>query len=297
MSAVYEETHRSVQADDRHGAERLPADSPDICLLLQSILRLSSNDNNRNERWVQELDVLYSELERRIEDLDLCNVELILKDRRIGPRFPELYAIRAQWEERLETMLSRRALCADSPIRAVQSEVDRKINMLPQEFFDSIAGRERVLFVGSGPFPTTAMAIARVLNRPVTCLDFNHRANALASEFLDAGEYSERVSVMRGALETFDDIANFDTIVAAFLVGVSTTPQEVGAKSRLVSGAAKRLQRGGRMVLRTSLGGGELIYPAVEAPNNVNFCVNTIPDPSALPVPYDVPIMTIDRLG
>ena len=294
MCAAHQEARSSVQTTNEQDNDVLRPECEEICLLLQAILKLDSTDRKNTGTWLRELATLYAQLERKVAVLELSDYVAVKVNRRVGPYLADLYAIRARWEERLETLVARRAIDAKVPIDAVHAEVDRKVDMLPKDFFAALAERERILFVGSGPFPTTAMAIARELDQQVTCLDLNQRANVLGSEFIAAGRMSASVSIVHGALETFEAVTAFDTIVTAFLVGVGTRPSNICTKSQLIEDVVNRLPHGSRMVIRTTLGAGDLIYPSVKPPNKENQLVNIIPKQSAYPVPYDLPLMIVD---
>lgn len=53
----------------------------------------------------------------------------------------------------------------------------------------------RVAFVGSGPFPETALSLAREFNCSVTCIDYNPEAVVLSSRLLKSWGMSEHLPV------------------------------------------------------------------------------------------------------
>ena len=263
--------------------------------LVHTICKVDSVEVPATHEWMRKLSVLFSSLESHVQQIDPSGFQSVLKKTRISSYLSDVYAIRSRWEGHLETCLARRAICADSPISEVRAAVNEKIGMLVPEFFDALVGRERILFVGSGPYPTTAMAIASVLKCSVTCLDHSKEANEIGQMFVAAGGMSGDVSIVQGSLEAFEAIGDFDAVVTAFLVGVDTRPRAVDAKSELIQSTVRRVAPGARLILRTTIGAGTLIYPAVEPPNQIGVQVQMIPEASALPVPYDRPLMLIDR--
>lgn len=203
---------------------------------------------------------LYEELETRASSTE---GGAILDDPAIHGALPQLYALRAAQEAVAETALAHAALTSPDPQARVAAEVRRKIDSLPAAFFDALSGAERLLFIGSGPLPTTAMALVETLGRPVRCLDFDAAANRLGAAYVEAGGYRDRIAIAEGRVEVWDGLGRFDAIVCAFLVGIGTRPEPAGAKSRLVERVLGRLAPGQSLLLRTPYGLGALLYPVL----------------------------------
>ncbi len=58
-----------------------------------------------------------------------------------------------------------------------------------------VQANSRVAFVGSGPFPETALSLAREFKCSVTCIDYNPEAVVLSSRLLKSWGMSERLPV------------------------------------------------------------------------------------------------------
>ena len=210
-----------------------------------------------------------------------------------------LYAERAQFEALDERRRARAAVRDVRSFRLGNEEITTKEEALPPAFYDALSGKKHVLFVGPGPLPTTAIAIHRRLNAQVTCIDPNADANRLARQFLLAAGLGGSITVAESSLEGFDDLARFDAIVLAFLVGVTGKPDERTAqrKSRLLEETAMRMARGGRMIVRTPSPCGGLIYPRAMPCLSDAFEMTHSPAIRVAPIRYDLPFTVIDRVS
>lgn len=255
----------------------------------------SRRDRQASEPTETSLAAVFEDLERLVGQMTPGQARALLADARVRALLPQLYAIRAAFEYDLEVSSANAALSAADPAAAVDACVAAKIAMLPATFFEALSERRRLLFVGSGPFPTTAMALVRVLGRPVTCLDRDGAANALAARFVAASDMASAITILEGALERFDDLPRYDAVVGAFLLGVDIVPQALNAKSVLVEEIADQVALGTRMVLRTPRDAGALIYPAIELRQRDGYTISLDPATDGGPLPYDRPFVVIER--
>lgn len=74
----------------------------------------------------------------------------------------------------------------------------------------------RVLFIGSGPMPITALCLQHRLNAPVDCLERDPEAVAESSLVLDRLGYSASIQVLHGQGELVD-VSEYDVILVALL--------------------------------------------------------------------------------
>ncbi|MEM7652199.1 MAG: nicotianamine synthase family protein [Pseudomonadota bacterium] len=205
-----------------------------------------------------------------------------------------LYAIRARFERELEFGLARDELDRPSARERIGASVQRKNDALPETFYDAIERDKPVLFVGSGPYPTTAMALSSRLSIDVTCLDFDSEANELGARYIRVGGYADRIQITEGEISRFGDICQFGTIVCAFLVGVGLEPGPLDRKTRLINTVLDRMPLGQKLILRSPLGLGALLYPKVEITGRTDVAVRVWPDPSTS-VPYDKPFVALTK--
>lgn len=266
--------------------------------ILEKIVTLGTFERNFSEHdigAIQHLRDLFSDLERIASAMPPSLSDEVVRDVLVADRLPATYAIRSRWESATETLAAKSALNCVDPCSAISSAVGQKIASLAPVFFQELRDRRRILFVGSGPYPTTAMAISLMCNVDVTCLDRNEAANEIGAEFISVGRMSSRLNIVAGDVEEFPDIESFDAVVLAFLVGIGHQTQPMETKDRLVQHLTGRLASNSRLILRTPVFGGRLIYPSVTPPSS-DRCLETrlFPSPDKSRVPYDLPFMTID---
>ncbi|GAB5469400.1 MAG: hypothetical protein Kilf2KO_24300 [Rhodospirillales bacterium] len=239
----------------------------------------------------------FAQLERLAGSIRHRDAPQLLSDPTICALLPKVYAVRAEFEYAQEDAAARAALADSNSAQSIERHVAAKVTMLPRKFFDALGQRDPILFAGSGPFPTTAMAIAGVTGRSVTCLDRNADANALARRFADAGGFATRLSFLDGRLEDFTELADYACIVGAFLLGVGNSAEPGRAKTCLVERTANALAPGARLLLRTPVGAGGLIYPVVRPELPVGFKICPYLQDGASSLPYDRPFLLIERLA
>lgn len=215
----------------------------------------------RQVNWYQQFDAPYALLEDYAAWTSPALCGAVLSDPDLVRRLPELYALRAAYEADLEWDKAAQAVAGPNPRSVIRDQVDHKIASLPEAFFEALASKRSILMAGSGPLPTTAMALADRLELPIVCLDQDGRANRLGQAYASAGGYSDRISFITADLAEFDDAGRFDAIVGAFLIGVGTAPAPASARSDVVRTLLSRIATNATVLLRTPQGLGALVYP------------------------------------
>ncbi|MEM7057932.1 MAG: nicotianamine synthase family protein [Pseudomonadota bacterium] len=204
-----------------------------------------------------------------------------------------LYRARAVFEEIYETDLALAALCSDNPVDSIRDHIRNKTANLPAAFFDSVVVGRRFLFVGSGAFPTTALALTTKLDCRITCLDRNLAANEIARSFVAKNGSADRVHIIDGDVLSFPDIAAFDTVIFAFLVGVETRPDVPQKKSDLVSKVLEQMAPKARLIARSPLAEASRIYPYVDLDPAIARSIRHVPANG--PIRYDFPFLIIEK--
>jgi hypothetical protein len=92
----------------------------------------------------------------------------------------------------------------------------------------------RIVFLGSGAFPLTALLLAEGLPLPVACVDHDAAACAIARDLLDKAQLSERVSVHRMEAAEFPFERGDLALCASLLRGTSHHASLVAAGVRHV---------------------------------------------------------------
>lgn len=239
----------------------------------------------------------FLELESFAGETDEQLAEAVLADPDILQLLPTVYAIRSLYEYEDEWTLATESLSSHHAARTIQEQVDQKFEALPSSFYGALGSCERLLFVGSGPLPTTAMALYRKFGRPVVCIDRDERANELARQYVAASEESYEVEFIEADLAALPSFSDFDCVVCAFLIGVGTTPQPLTSKSQFIRKVAGRIPPGIPFVLRSSQELGSLIYPRLDPDDFSGFEFVEYGEPIEGRVPYDKTFTVIRKLN
>ena len=215
--------------------------------------------------WFEALHPVYNQLEQHVGSMSIQAMDqanrLFLPEHVLAL----LFALRFVYECDLERELALATLADDNPAAAILFHVDRKILALGDSFFNAVKGKNRLVFAGSGPFPTTAMAISRVLNCNIVCVDPDTAANTLARQFIAAANMSQSIEIVDARLEANELLDQSDAIVCAFLFGVSAIPNSAFRKTDIVRQVVNKIKPGVRLIMRTPpLARGNIIYPGIE---------------------------------
>lgn len=114
----------------------------------------------------------------------------------------------------------------------------------------------RVLFVGSGPLPLSAMILARRGVR-VTAVDLDHAACEASRRLVARLGLSDRIEILRQDARAIDP-SGYDVVLLAALVGATAREKRV-----LVNAMLRRMDSGGLLLARSARGWRTLLYPPV----------------------------------
>lgn len=141
---------------------------------------------------------------------------------------------------------------------------------LYQRFEDLIAreigllgGRrpERMLFIGSGPFPISALHIGRRLGSHIVCIDHDESAVDISREIIRRLDLAGLIEIVHAAGSEYD-ATSFDAVFVALLA----KPKKALLKNI-------RKARGGNFLCRTSRGLRKFVYEATRDDALENFQV------------------------
>ncbi|HVG20313.1 MAG TPA: nicotianamine synthase family protein [Blastocatellia bacterium] len=156
---------------------------------------------------------------------------------------------------RWETELERRY--AEAVLSGAESDItnyllcDRFHNLVEQELaLVPFPPPRRSLFIGSGPFPITAIYLTLFTSGVVDCLDRDPAAVDTSRRVIERLGFSDRVRVFHGIGESFD-VKDYDLVIIALLAK---------PKRRILRNLRKRVRPDCRVLCRTSYGLRTLIY-------------------------------------
>ncbi len=176
---------------------------------------------------------------------------------RYGPRVRPLCAV---GESALETAWARR-LIGDPTALGAFPYLDNYVALVQGEWaaLTATLGRRprRVVFIGSGPLPLTALLLHRLVpDLAVTCVDRDPDAVALGRQ-VAASVAGARAAVFVHAEADDLDPTGFDVVLVAALVGSTSA-----AKGATLARLASRLSQGALVAVRSvPADGRELLYP------------------------------------
>lgn len=242
------------------------------------------------------LESHFLELETYAVETDQAVVREILSDTEILAMLPQAYAVRALFEHELEWRYASETIASPKAPELIAKQVEDKLEALPSAFYEVLAECRRVLFAGSGPFPTTAMALHRKFDRPVVCIDRDARANELARAYVAGSETPYEIEFVDSELADVSNFDEFDCVVCAFLIGVGTSAQPLETKSIFIRDVVRKMPSNLPLVLRSPQGLGRLIYPSLDPSSFDGFSFVEYPDGSLHSVPYDKSFTVIEKI-
>ncbi len=208
-----------------------------------------------------EQERLFAELDELLFGVDEEFTRWILEHPRYRPIKERLHEIRAEYEYDRERALARRLVAAgdESPLAGFRSaswyEVAHQFEL------DALApyAPKRVLVVGAGPFPTTALSFMRAhRDATVTCIELRAEAYTLATQVARISN-CEALQIIHADALTLEDFSAYDCVIVGTVVGVS-----VADKRRVVAHFLKFVPTSTLLVLRTAIGPGRIVYPSVD---------------------------------
>ena len=231
---------------------------------------------------VQAPNARYEEQERLFAKLD----DLLLSDDGLAdwllanPSYqtirPEFLLVRAEYEYERERVLANRIIAAgdESPLRAFRStgsyESAHDFELRALAPFRL----ERVLVVGAGPFPTTALSLMRAHPQvSVACIERREEGCRLAMQVARICGCEGLRVIHANALEV-TDFSDYDCVHVGTVVGVLDAE-----KRRVVEHFRRCVPPPTLLVFRTAVGPGRIIFPSVDLDSLEGINYRILPDP------------------
>ena len=224
----------------------------------------------------------YAEQERRfarLDDLLLSDeglAEPLLEDPRYQRIRDDFLLVRAAYEYERERVLAEAIIAAgdDSPLDAFRAtgsyeaahafELDALASFAP----------ERVLVVGAGPFPSTALAFLRAYPQAsVACIERREEGCRLASQVARICGCEGLRVICADALEV-SDFSDYDCVHVGTVVGVLDAE-----KRRVVAHFRRFVPPSALLVFRTAVGPGRVIFPSVDLDSLAGLDYRILADP------------------
>jgi hypothetical protein len=204
---------------------------------------------------------IFAELDELLFGVDEAFTQWILDHPQFQPIREHLHEVRAEYEYDRECDLARALVAAgdESPLARFRSaswyDDAHKFELEALAPF----APERVLVVGAGPFPTTALSFMQAHpDAGVTCIEIRAEAFTLATQVARIFRCEDLNIVHADALE-LEDYSAYDCVIVGTVVGVSEAE-----KARVVEHFLKYVPTSTLLVIRTAIGPGKIVYPSVD---------------------------------
>jgi hypothetical protein len=208
-----------------------------------------------------EQERLFAELDELLVGVDEPFTQWILDHPHFRPIQGRLHAIRAEYEYDRERDLARALVAAgdESPLAGFRSagwyDEAHKFELKALATY----APKRLLVVGSGPFPTTAISFMQAHpDASVACIELRAEAYTLATQVARISR-CEALQVIHADALALDDFSAYDCVIVGTVVGVSEDE-----KRRVVEHFLRHVPASTLLVIRTAIGPGRIVYPSVD---------------------------------
>ena len=113
---------------------------------------------------------------------------------------------------------------------------------------------DKILFIGSGPFPISAFNLNRIIGKPIDCLERDSSVALKSQQLIEKLGMQDAIRVFTGAGESFD-VSQYDLIVIALLAK---------PKWAILRNIRKNANPKCRVLCRTSYGLRNLLYEPLQ---------------------------------
>lgn len=193
---------------------------------------------------------------------------------------PDIHTLASHGEYELEQYWAKRIIASPFPaIELEQYPYYHNYEQLTQLEYQSlrVLGERRitrVLFVGSGPLPLSAILLARTFGVRVTCLDKDEDAVRLSGKLIEKLGLSHVIEVAHKDILSTITLAEYDVVFLGALVGM--TEQE---KLDVINHLYTHVRPGALIVIRTAHQGRRLLYPFFDERKISNFALHAVIEP------------------
>jgi hypothetical protein len=196
------------------------------------------------------LDQLIEHLESKIFFAGEAD-ELVFRLRRDDADLKLLNDAYCSWETALEQIFVAR-VCSERTLLLHDYRLNNRFQRLLRRETSMLTNRnaQRALFIGSGPFPITAIWLHRILGIPVDGLDLSQDAVARSRELIGYLRMDGAINIIHESSPTYD-VSSYDVIVIALLAK---------PKQAILDNIHKSAKTGCEIICRTSFGLRSVVY-------------------------------------
>lgn len=212
--------------------------------------------------WYSLVEPLYAEIEASMQKASFEEKTAVLSDPEILELLPANHRIRAAYELDKEVQEAEHMLDETDPQKALSDIIEHQSYwILTEPVLEALSGAKRVAVIGSGPLPLTAIAVAERTNAEVTCYERDTVAYDLGDKIIELSKARDKITSLCESAVPGPDMAGFDAILCAVLLGVSVEDEHHHTKKELLTGFAQAMGSNGKVILRDPYQLGALFYP------------------------------------
>jgi len=223
-----------------------------------------------------EQEHIFAELDELLLGVDEAFTRWILEHPQFLPIRECLHEIRAEYEYDRECDLARALVAAgdESPLARFRSadwyDAAHKFELNALAPF----APKRVLVVGAGPFPTTALSFMQAHpEASVSCIEIHAEAYTLATQVARIC-HCEALRIIHADALRLEDFSDYDCVIVGTVVGISEIE-----KARVVEHFLKFVPASTLLVIRTAIGPGRIVYPSVDLTQLAGIEYRVLTDP------------------
>jgi nicotianamine synthase len=132
------------------------------------------------------------------------------------------------------------------------------VNLEHSYFSKLLKDKKRVLFLGGGPLPLTAILLAQQYGLTCTVIENNKKSYSLACKVIASLGLESMISIVYEDARTFTAYDSFDLVYIAALVGMTES-----SKHEIILSVHQKLNPGALLMCRSAQGAKTLLYPPV----------------------------------
>jgi hypothetical protein len=219
---------------------------------------------------------IFAELDELLLGVDEAFTQWLLEHPQFLPIRENLHEIRAEYEYNRECDLARALIAAgdESPLARFRSadwyDAAHKFELKALAPF----APKRLLVVGAGPFPTTALSFMQAHpEASVSCIEIHAEAYTLATQVARIC-HCEALRIIHADALRLEDFSDYDCVIVGTVVGISEIE-----KARVVEHFLKFVPASTLLVIRTAIGPGRIVYPSVDLTQLAGIEYRVLTDP------------------
>ena len=224
-----------------------------VKLCEQIVGGVMTGDNDKKD-----LEQLFTSLDDLLFVSNEETIDVVLSGLKLRGIHDSLLMIRAEYEHDREVHLAR-AIIEKGDTSPLQDFRSTGWYEEAHDFENDILAQfspKRIMVVGSGPFPTTALSLMNAFpHATITSVERNEEACLLSKQVAQVYGCSN-LQVLYKDGRTITDFSNYDVIIVGTMVGVVE-------KKSVIEHFLRHVPESTTLIFRTAIGPGRIIYPMI----------------------------------